>query len=84
MSAELEMKAKPKNAKPKSLNRTDALSRELLQVKKRSQGRGVRRAAGPYGKGPLAVRGPLARRVVAGHPAPGDGQFGGTQSRRRQ
>ncbi len=73
-----------KKRETKSLNRTDALPRELLPVKKRSQGRGVRRAAGPYGKGPLAVRGPLARRVVAGHPAPGDGWFGRTQSRRPQ
>jgi hypothetical protein len=83
-SAELEMKAKPKNAKPKSLNQADALHRKLLSVKQRNPGRAVRCAAGPCGKGPLAVRGPLACVVAEGHAAPGDGWFGRAQSQRRQ
>jgi len=73
-SAELEMKAKPKNAK-KSLNRTEALSANYCPSKQRTLVGGARCAAGPHGRSPLicAVTGPLACAVVAGHAAPGDG-----------
>jgi len=83
-STHLSKRKAKSNAKPKSLNRTDALTAKLSSVKQRNPGRGVRCAAGPYGKGPLAVRDPLACAVVAGHAAPGDAWFGRAQARRWQ
>ncbi len=57
-------------------------SPQLSSVSRRNLGPGARCVAGPYGKGLLAS--PLASKVVAVHPAPGDGWFGRMQSRRRQ